>query len=51
MRARFETGGLQMVRDIGGVCITAWEADKLPSWEEVRERLRVHARYAPPRTV
>ena len=46
------TGGLQMFRDIGEVCVTSWEADKVPSWEEVRERLRVereHARYAPPR--
>jgi hypothetical protein len=48
------TGELQMFWDIGEVWVTSWEADKLPSWGEVRERLRVereHARYAPPRTL
>ncbi len=46
------TGGLQMFREIGEVCVTSWRADELPSWGEVRERLRVereHARYAPPK--
>ncbi len=43
-----------MFREIGEVWVTSWKADELPSWGEVRERLRVeraHARYAPPRTL